>query len=178
MYVSKEATLREVMAEVSIADLGGQLKTALKGLGCLAIWLVALALIDAFGDNIPAINNIHFPRLVWIAILVGFVVASTLVERSYHDWKFQFWFPKVGFLGWLFLTTYITGTIEAFRVIYGYPTGSPEGWIAFAVAWTFLVIPAALFLELCQVGHARLMEKRTAAASGSLEIKHSSALET
>lgn len=167
MKVDKEATLTEVMREVSLADLGSQLKTISLSLGCFAIIGVVFSLVGATAKTSGVLQNLHVPTVVWIAIVVGLYVSMATSERSYHEWSGWFWFPRLRFVGWFAVTAYLTAIIEGFRHVDIFPVGVERGAAVFAVI-VVLVVPGLLFLILCQAGHERLIEKREDALRAKL----------
>lgn len=94
--ISKEATLSEVLAEVSILDVGAILKRSLAGLGCLAIFFLVVAGLDA--GTTYALPDFHPPSwgiwLFWLAIGWGWL-ASVTEGKSYHHWEYGWYFPKL-----------------------------------------------------------------------------------
>jgi len=71
--LSKEATLREVLAEVSVLDVGRILKRAFAWLGCFAI-IILIGMIADSGASY-AMPNFHLPSwviwLFWLVVLWG-----------------------------------------------------------------------------------------------------------
>lgn len=167
MKVNKEATLTEVMQEVSLADLGRHLKTTALSLGCLAVVGVVFSVVGATATASGFVPDLNIPTAVWIALLVGLYVHLATSERSYHEWSGWFWFPRLRLFGWLTVTAYVTAVIEVFRHIDIFPVGI-ERLIAGSVIVVVLVLPGLLFLILCQAGHERLIEKREEAVKEKL----------
>ena len=155
--ISKEATLREVLAEVSVLDLGGQIKTVLASIGCLGVFLV---ISSGIGAGVSAIApDLTVPDVVWRAMLVFIFVMAFTENKSYHEFRFEWYFPKLGFGGWVTLTAYIVGVWEAFELAAGIQETMPQ-YIAIGFVWLILLLPFFLFLGILEVGHKRLVEKR------------------
>jgi hypothetical protein len=155
-WVSKEATLAEVMAEVSLADAGRVLKSTLAGVGSLVLLIAIIGIVSAVAH--PFVPDFTVPGVVWRAIVVFVVVSVFTADKSWHGWTIGFYFPKLRFFGWLMLTAYITATIEALRA-----TADLKPDFLGMGAYILLVwLPVMLFHSVTELGHGRLMAKRMA----------------
>ena len=157
--IDKEATFREAFAEVSLVDVGSQLKSVLGSMGCMAVFLM---LSTAGGAGISALGfGFHVPNIVWIALFVFIFVMAFTGEKSYHEWTLKLFFPKMRFVGWVITTAYLTSVIEAFRLVGRLPDEMTRMFVISAI-YLVLLLPAVLFVGLLDLGHNRLMEKRNA----------------
>lgn len=147
------------MREVSLADLGSQLKSTFITLGCLGVVGLIFGFVGTTVTASGVLPDVHIPNVVWIAALIGMYVWIATSERSYHEWAFSFWFPRLGFMGWLTVTAYLTAIVQSFRYSAIFPVGIQRG-VAVATIWIVLVVPGVLFLSLCQAGYERLIAKR------------------
>lgn len=150
------------MSEVTLVDLGGLLKVVFANLGCFAIFWVIIFVVDTatagagFG-NWSVINWIIWPLILW-----G-IVYEYMSDRSYHEWKVGWYFPKLNWLGSLILSAYLTGFAYILKQVLGMELGLARD-IASAAFFVVYACPFILFLSLLSIGHSKLMEKRRAAA--------------
>ncbi len=133
---SKEATLKEVLAEVSLADVGGMLKTWLSTLGCLGIGMAFVLLFTAATQGVGLPDDWGIPGwLVWLVLAWLFVHEATSV-RSYHKLDMSWYFPKLGWFGSLLLAAYVVGFIELLFWVNSLDKGVGAG-LAFFAVWVF-----------------------------------------
>ncbi len=139
-----------------MVDLGALLKEIAKPLLTYAFifgffGIVGFGYTSMGGPTIPAIPDV-FWRAVTVLSLVWYI--SFLNNRSYHVFNFEFYFPKLNWLGIVFLSAYIFGLWELF--LFGPKT---DVWLSLAEYYV-AVMPFVIFLTVIKVGHARLMERR------------------
>ena len=165
---SKEATLKEVLAEVSLADVGGMLKGWLKTVGCLGIFFGFAFLVgpatEAAGLKLP---DWGIPSWLWLLIVPWGVVYAATAETSYHE--ISWYFPKQGWFGSLLLAAYAVGFIYLVIQVYNMEKGD-GAFLAFLAVWFGYTGPFTAFTAVTTFGHAKLMEKRRRemdAANGS-----------
>ena len=160
MAIDREARLREVLAEVTMLDLWAATKAIFTQWGCLAIFFIVAVLMG----QIPAFltgtsEGFGIPDwLIWLFVIWVFVGGYT-ADKSFHEHRFAWYFPKAGFLWSIPLACYFMIGIQIFRGI-GLDADAWEraGRFALAAAWWF---PFFLAISLLEIGHNRLMEKRT-----------------
>jgi hypothetical protein len=160
---SKEATLREVLAEVSVLDVGAAFKNVMVQLGCVGIFIIISVVVGQGVDLVSSSESSDWgiPNwAIWLAIIWVFTAAYTS-DYSYHDHRFAWYFPKLGWLGSIPLALYIFAAVQLFRAI------DPRAdWVVRTIqlllAWLWLV-PFYLSVAVLEIGHNRLMDKRTAA---------------
>jgi hypothetical protein len=157
---NKEATLKEVLAEVSLADLGPMLRGWLKTLGCLGIFL-AVAFVfevasDAAGLKLP---NWGIPNWVWWLIVAWMIVYETTSGKSYHQVEMNWYFPKQGWFGSLLLAAYALGFIYLLIWVNSMERGI-ESALAFVAVWVGYTAPFTAFASIMSLGHTNLVEKR------------------
>lgn len=159
---SKEATLREVLAEVTLLDVGDIFKLVASALGCLGLALIFSLLIGLAVEffNPTGNSGLAIPEwVVWLLVLWMFIGGYTS-EKSYHEHSFAWYFPKLGWLRSIPLTLYIFVAVHLFQEI-----ERDAGWdvkglqLVLALLWIAPFIFAILALE---IGHKKLMEKRAA----------------
>jgi hypothetical protein len=159
MVIDREARLREVLAEVNVLDLWDATKAIFTQWGCLAIFFIVAAIMG----QIPAFltgtsDGFGIPDwLIWLFVIWAFVGGYT-ADKSYHEHRFAWYFPKAGFLWSIPLACYFMVGIQIFRGI-GPDADAWErtGRFVLAAAWWF---PFFLAVSLLEIGHNRLMEKR------------------
>ena len=161
---SKEAALKDVLAEVSLTDVGAMLKGWLRTMGCLGIFFAVGFLIDfasdAAGVKLP---DWGIPSWVWWWVwwlLIAWMVAyEATSHRSYHSFDTSWYFPKLGWFGSLLLAAYAVGLV--YLVIWVFDMGKgTEGALAYVAVWLGYVSPFTAFIAVTSHGHAKLMEKR------------------
>jgi hypothetical protein len=160
--ISKEATLSEVLAEVSILDVGLILKQALTGMGCFGIFILIGIGLEA-GVN-HAVPGFHVPS--WLAWLFWLVVAWALLDdftgdKSYHHWEFGWYFPKLRWWASLLFAAYVLGGFKLFLIAYSMNESAERTAIA-AGSWLYLM-PLFFALSVFEIGHKKLMAKRAGA---------------
>ncbi|RKF20774.1 hypothetical protein D6851_11720 [Altericroceibacterium spongiae] len=96
-------------------------------------------------------------RPIWLFMIWVFVGSHT-ADKSFHEHRFAWYFPKAGFLWLIPLACYFMIGIQIFRGISS-DAGAWEGAgrLVLAAAWWF---PFFLAISLLEIGHNRLMEKR------------------
>lgn len=157
---SKEATLREVLAEISIVDLLRMLKKDLARIGCWGLFMVVIALVSAVVTGTKAdVESWGIPGwVVWIFLGWGYAYAMT-ESHSYHTLEISWYFPKLGWFWSLVFAAYAVGFVELVFWV-----GSMEvGWdrtVAAIAVWLGYTFAMIFFLSAINAGHAKLMEKR------------------
>jgi hypothetical protein len=165
----KEATLGEVLAEVNLADIGRMLKSGSMATGCLAVWLLLIFAFSAAG-HAAGLDGTGVPDwLAWLLIAWFFAYVATS-KKSYHRFNASWYFPKLGWFGSLVLAAYL--------VLFGYLLKwvgdiqeRPDRTIGFALVYLVYLSPFLIFLSAITVGHAKLMDKRSAAAVDTRETE-------
>lgn len=165
MKINREASLKEVLAEVNFLDLWAAAKAIFSQMGCLLIFFAILAFIGqvtgysrdtGYGFGIP--DWAFWLFTIWI--FVGLYTSDT----SYHEHRFAWYFPKLGFVWSTPLAFYFLVGIEIYRG--GLPdmdAWEKAGHFLLAAIWWF---PFFLGVSLLEIGHNRLMGKR---ANGSTD---------
>lgn len=159
MAINREARLREVLAEVNLLDLWAATKSIFTQWGCLAIFLVVAAIIGQVSAALTGTSDgLGIPDwLIWLLVL-WMLVGSYTENKSYHEHRFVWYFPKAGFLWSIPLACYLMAGIQIFRGIDPDADAWEQGGqLALAAAWWF---PFFLTVSLLEIGHNRLMEKR------------------
>jgi hypothetical protein len=162
--VTKEAALSEVLAEVSMLDLGKVVKRTLSSLGCLALFLLISAVLGSGveGGVHYAMPELHVPSwLIWLAI-AWFWIGMLTADKSYHDWEMSWYFPKLRWRASLLLAAYLVGGFEIYVAVLGMNQSAAR--VLAAAASYFYLLPLWVSISVINVGHAKLMEKRQAAA--------------
>lgn len=159
---SKEATLGEVLAEVSLIDIGKMLKAGLGVMGCwFVLALVAFMITTATDSAGYGLSDVGVPDwLVWL-LLGWFYVYFTTSQTSYHEWRMSWYFPKVGWLGSLILAAYFV-TFVYLAIWAANLEADVERFVAVMLVWFGYPSPFILFLSAINAGHTKLMEKRLA----------------
>jgi hypothetical protein len=164
--VSKEATLSEVLAEVSILDIGVILKQALTMIGCLGI-LILIGVGVEMGANL-AMPSFQVPALAWwlfwFVVVWGWLHEMT-GNKTYHRLEFSWYFPKLRWWSSLLLTAYVFGAIKLNVIAYNLDVGTTRTAVAIGI-WLYLM-PFIFTMTVLETGHRKLMEKRQAAASAA-----------
>jgi hypothetical protein len=150
--LDKEATLREVLSEISLAQLFAVLKFLFLSTGFLyqAILIAISLLISHFIT--PAISGANVYSRAFIVCVFVWIISS-VVFRSYHSFRFEFYFPKLNWLGAFFLSAYLLGFWE---LTLWKPEFIALGFIAIWL-WVYAMV---IFLVVINIGHIRLMERR------------------
>jgi hypothetical protein len=158
----KEATVREVLAEVNLLDVGAAIKSILVQLGCTGIFILASVFIGQ-GINLFAGSEDAgwgIPDWVYWVFLIWVMVSIYTSEYSYHDHRFAWYFPKLGWFWSLPFAFYIFATIQLFRAI-----DTNASWeirlLQVLLLWLWM-IPFFLFIAILEIGHNRVIEKRNA----------------
>ncbi|NTZ44046.1 hypothetical protein G7A66_13350 [Altererythrobacter sp. SALINAS58] len=157
----KEATLREVLAEVSLLDVGRLLKSTLLTLGCLGIFYAIIFGVGAVASNATGftVSDLGIPGGVfWIFVAWVFVFGATS-DRSFHEWNASWFFPKLEWFSSLLLAAYIVGFIYLNIHIFSMELGA-ERALAAVTFWLGYAGPFLLFFSAINIGHAKLLEKR------------------
>ena len=159
MAIDREASLREVLAEVNMLDLWEATKAIFAQWGCLAIFFILAATMGQIPTLLTGTNDgFGIPDwLIWLVVIWVFVGSYT-ADKSFHDHRFAWYFPKTGFLWSIPLACYFMVGIQIFRGI-GPDANAWEraGRFALAATWWF---PFFLAVSLLEIGHNRVMEKR------------------
>lgn len=161
--LNKEATLREVLSEVTLLDVADVLKVQFAALGCLGIALV-IGISFSLGVEFfaPSGNSSwSIPEWAFWLLFLWVFIALYTSDKSYHEHRFAWYFPKLGWLGSIPLALYIFAAIQLFRNIDREAEWGIKGiQLLIAYLWLF---PFLLFALVLEVGHKKLMEKRAAA---------------
>lgn len=163
--LEKEATLREVLSEVTLLDIGQLLKNTFVTLGCLGAFFVVIILV---GSVAGTATGFHFSDLaipawaIWLVITWFYLWASTH-DFSYHEFKASWYFPKLGWLGSLVVAAYLVGFVRISVAIFDMPLGVERGAAAI-FAYLVYAGPFFLFFSAINIGHRKLLDKRTKAS--------------
>lgn len=157
--VNKEATLRDVLAEVSLVDLGALMKTAFSTLGCVAVLFVPIIFLGEFAKS-ETNGKPWFGLPDWVSYLfIAWVfIGSYTADKSYYEHHFAFYLPKAGFLWSIPIAAYL---VLGFNAL---PSYQPDLALSqrlmngaiYMAWWMPIVISFAIF----EVGHGKLIEKR------------------
>ena len=155
---SKEATLREVLSEVSLADLGDLLKSLSFSIGCIGLF-VAVGFAFVTGASFAGFEtNWNIPDwVIWLLGLWIFFGAYT-ENQSYHEHIFRIYMPK---LGWVFsipIALWFFIGVQLFLEI-DYKS-SFSSRIFTSGIWLVWFIPTTVSFSALEIGHRNLMEKR------------------
>lgn len=169
----KEATLGEVLAEVSVADLGSMLKGGLTTMGCWAVFYLVIFLFTTVTDSADiGFESFGVPDwIVWLLFAWMMTHAATS-HRSFH--QLSWYFPKLNWLGSLLLAGYLLGFVYLAMAVSHMEVGAARLLAAFAVFVGYLA-PFAAFLAVTHAGYDKLMEKRRTTAQEP--VKSSAGLE-
>ena len=163
--VDKEATLREVLGEVHLRDAGLLLKENLLVLGVLGIFFAIFLGLGTLASSATGltISDLGIPDWVLWVLAVWFCVFVTSSDRSFHEWKRSWYFPRLGWFSSLLLAAYIVGFIQLAAYYFKMERGAESSLTGLAI-WLGYVLPFQLFFSTINIGHARLMEKRAEAS--------------
>jgi len=165
--VIEEATFGEVMSEVSLADVGRMLKAAFSSLGCWIVYLVVMSGIIWSGEAFTGLSfDVHIPTYAWEFFVAFIVISTTTHKTSHYKYQADWYFPKLGFIGWILTAAYVTGMVEVARLLRSVPNEVLQGAI-FAFAFVLFALPGIIIFDAMQVGYSRLMEKRRATVQGA-----------
>jgi hypothetical protein len=157
--VNKEATLREVLAEVNLVDLGAMFKSGFIMLGCYGVFF-AIILI---AGELTAVGNgekqwFGIPEWAFNVFIVWLFLAAYTSDNSYHEHKFAIYLPRAGFLWSIPIAAYL---VFGYRAL---PTFDPASDLADrifnSILWLAFWTPIALGLGVLEIGHRKLIEKR------------------
>jgi len=157
--MNQDATVREVLAEVTMLDLWGAVKSLFTLWGCLGVFFLVSLLLGSIGSFLTGSED-GFGIPSWaISLFVLWVVIGGYTENhSYHEHRFAWYFPKVGWIGALPLAAYCLVGIEIVR------SGDPGASLASKALHFALIVswwlPMVLAIFVLEIGHRRLMEKR------------------
>lgn len=157
--INREATLREVLAEVSLLDLGALIKKVLMQLGCFGLFGAAGLLLEgSFGMANLGMPNLGVPDWAYWLFFIWIAIAVYTSGKSYH--QFAWYFPRAGWLGAIPLAAYLLLGIELSRAIS--PKADASVRAALFGLWLLWLTVFVLGLGILEIGHNRLMEKRAA----------------
>ena len=158
--VDTEATLREVMDEVTLIDLGRYFKIIGINFGCLGFFFGIVSVVNVGADAV----NIGWdvPNFVWVFFGSLLVLLTYTTDRSFRQWNMYFWFPKLSWGTAFVVPTVVAAIYQLFVVASDLPAGLPRNG-AVAVVYLFCLFPVLMFWDLSNLGHMRLMKKRIAA---------------
>lgn len=159
----KEATFREVLANVSLLDTAAAIKLICVAFGVQAILLLIVLL---FVEGIYFVigretAEWNISTAVYLFLIIWIIVATYTSDQSYHDHRFAWYFPKLGWIGSIPVALYMLVTVQLFRSI-----DMSADWETRAIPSVFLLLwmlPFLLFMTILAKGHANLMAKRDAA---------------
>ena len=162
---SNEATLGEVLSEVTLADVGRKLKKGAGLLGCYAVFLIVILAITSVGKSTGYdLDQLGIPSwIIWLLLAWVYVYGATS-ERSFHTIDTSWYFPKLKWFGSLVLAAYLVGFAYGVHWVSNMDEGVERGIWAMLV-WVGYTSPFILFLSIISVGHDNLMKKRRAAAA-------------
>lgn len=157
----KEATLKEVLAEVSLLDLGRMIKEVLLSIGCLAVFwgIIFFASAAITGTTGLRFSHLGIPDWVFWLAFAWMMVASATTERSFYEVKISWFFPRLNWFTSFLLAGYIVGFFQLMTWVNSLEKGLESG-LAFAAVWFGYLTPFLLFLSAINVGYSKLMEKR------------------
>jgi hypothetical protein len=157
----KEANLKEVLAEVSLVDVGRSIKSGLALMGCYLLFLLVVAAVAAFGHNSGYDVSLGVPSwVIWLGLAWMYVYSATS-STSYHAFNGGWYFPKLGWFSSLVFASYLVGFVYLNRWVWDMELGVERGAAA-ALVWVIYPAPFLLFLAVIRIGHDKLMEKRSA----------------
>lgn len=160
-HADKEATLREVLGEVSLLDVGRAIKSGLAAVGCLLVFLIAVGAATSFGESAGYDMSFGIPDwMIWLGVAWLFAYSATSLT-SYHTINASWYFPKLGWLGSLLLAAYVVGFGYLNSWVWKMEMGFERALMGVLV-WVGYTTPFLLFLSVIGIGHAKLMEKRGA----------------
>ena len=168
----KEATLKEVLAEVSLLDVGRMLKEVFLSIGCLAIFWAIFFVADAtvFEPAGWRFSNLGVPDwAIWL-FFTWIILAVATTEKSYHEFKASWYFPKLGWFISLLLAGYIVGFFQLMSWANSLSRIGDKG-IAFGAIWFGYLVPFLLFFSAINIGYAKLREKRQQAKEDATGAK-------
>lgn len=156
----REATLSEVLNEVSLVDLGRMLKRGLAALGCWALFSVIILVVTSVtGTAGVGWDKLGIPSwTIWLLFGWMYVYGATS-ERSFHELKLSWYFPKLGWFTSLLLTGYFVGFAYLLSALWQMPQGIERGAAFFAV-WFGYTAPFVSFCSVVNAGYEKLMAKR------------------
>lgn len=158
----KEATLGEVLSEVSLADVGRMSKSGLATMGCWAVFMVIVLVIVSVTDSAGiGFDKVGVPDWVVWLIIGWFYVYTATSQRSFHELKMSGYFPKLGWFSSLLLTGYAVGFGYLINAVFQMPVGVERGAAFFAVSCGYTA-PLIAFISVINAGYVKLMDKRRA----------------
>jgi hypothetical protein len=158
----KEASLGEVLAEVSLVDVGRMVKQGATTLGCLGVFY---GLIFLFGSIAGRATGFSWSKTgipswtIWL-IIAWAVIYNATSERSFHELNLTWYFPKLGWLSSLILAAFFIGFVMLCIMMFNMEMGTDRLLVGIAV-WLGYLGPFCFFLSAINLGHSRLLEKRT-----------------
>jgi hypothetical protein len=158
--IDHEATLREVLAEVSLLEVGALIKSSLVTMGCMGVLVAIVLLIDTGTGSSDWISSWGIPGWAWWLFFIWLALGAYTYEKSYHEHRFAWYFPRTGYLGSIPIAIYLLLGIELFRAID--PKADLDVRAAQVGLWMLWLLVFALGLGVLEVGYNRLMEKRAA----------------
>jgi hypothetical protein len=154
--MNREATLREVLSEVSLLDAGSLFNKYLAQFGCLGVFFAGGLLLEGVWGT----SDFGVPSWAYWLFFIWVALAIYTNDKSYHDHQFKWYFPRAGWLGSIPLAVYLLLGIELLRSM------DPKAELGVRAAllglWLLWLLVLALGVGILEVGHNRLMEKRAA----------------
>lgn len=157
--VNKEATLREVLAEVSIIDLASVIKSFFLTIGCYGVFIFVLLFLEGVTSG-PNDGKSWFGIPDWaIYVFTAWIfIGSYTADKSYHEHRFSMYFPRAGFLWSIPIAAYL---VLGFRAL---PSFDPAADVSLRLfnwlLWMAYFVPVVFALGVLEVGHRKLVEKR------------------
>lgn len=157
--MKQDATVREVLAEVTMLDLWAAVRGLFSLWGCLGVFFLVSLFLGSIGSFVTGSEDgFGIPSwAVWL-FLIWILIGGYTENHSYHEHRIAWYFPQVGWIGALPLAAYC---LVGFQII---RSGDPDAsftskalHFALIVSWW---LPLALAILILEIGHGRLMEKR------------------
>ncbi len=96
------------------------------------------------------------------------VLGDRTGDKSYHEIKFAWYFPKAGWLGSIPISIYLLLGIESSR---GLDRDAQFGLqLIQDTLWVLWTIPPILGMSVLEIGHNRLMKNRAAAIEAKARL--------
>jgi len=149
LSISKEEGFKEVIAEVSILDLGGVIKQVIASTGCLAVFAALGQISSAAGIDITLPGWGYW--VFWLLMVWGCLAAMT-ERKSYHE--FSWYFPRLRWWASLLFACYFLGLVGLY-----YSPLRDGSWLS-AFVFVAYLFPFIIFMAVIELGHNKLMQKR------------------
>lgn len=157
--VSKEATLREVLAEVSLVDLASMLKSGFLMLGCYGLFFIGILFFGQIATNGSENGSwLGIPDWGFYLFTAWIFISGYTADSSYHEHRFNVYFPRAGYVWSIPIAAYLVFGFSALPE-YDAASGPSERLLNF-FWWIAFWIPIALTFGVLETGHRKLIEKR------------------